>query len=65
MIDFYADNNEDIPQHIGFCHILPSNFKDSVGSLSMPITSVRQEPLGQITSMNTKIYENFDDESLK
>lgn len=48
MIDFYADTG-DIPQHIGFCHILPSNLKDSVGMLSVPITSVRQEPLGQIT----------------
>lgn len=49
-MDFYLDNNEDIPQHIGFCHILPSNLKESVGSITVPITSVKQEPLGQITS---------------
>ncbi|CAL8143733.1 unnamed protein product [Orchesella dallaii] len=48
MMDFYVDNNEDIPQHIGFCHILPSNLKESMSSLTVPITSVRQEPLGQI-----------------
>jgi hypothetical protein len=53
MIDFYADNNGDIPKHIGFCHILPSNLKDTVGSLTVSITSLRQEPIGQVTGNNS------------
>jgi len=48
MIDFYVETSADIPTHIGFCHILPSNMKDSLGSVTVPITSMKQEPLGQI-----------------
>ncbi|CAG7836348.1 unnamed protein product, partial [Allacma fusca] len=50
MIDFYMDNpNTDIPSHVGFCHILPLNFKQSIGTTAVPITNMRQEPIGQIT----------------
>jgi len=53
MIDFYADNSGDIPNHIGFCHIVPSNLKETVGSMTVPITSVKQEPIGQINGKLT------------
>lgn len=55
MIDFYADNNGDIPKHIGFCHILPSNLKEAIGNLSVPITSLRQEPIGQINGIYLRV----------
>ncbi|XP_021949195.1 glycerophosphocholine phosphodiesterase GPCPD1 isoform X2 [Folsomia candida] len=47
MIDFYVDGDGDIPKSIGFCHILPSNLK-AIGQMCVPITSLRQEPIGQI-----------------
>lgn len=62
MIDFYMingrqsinsttvelDSIDDIPLHIGFCHILPVNLKSSVGTIIQPITGMKQESIGQI-----------------
>lgn len=49
MIDFYMEvPTEPIPKHIGFCHILPGNIRDSIGTVVQPISSLRREPIGQI-----------------
>ncbi|GBL93344.1 Glycerophosphocholine phosphodiesterase GPCPD1 [Araneus ventricosus] len=54
MVDFYAhdtDNSNDsnIPEHIGFCYILPSNMRDTSGTCNMPISGKRQQPIGQLS----------------
>ena len=56
MIDFYMEkpNKEEIPTHIGFCHVLPVNIRESIGTIMQPISSMRQEPIGQIMSKALK-----------
>nr|XP_042899306.1 glycerophosphocholine phosphodiesterase GPCPD1 [Parasteatoda tepidariorum] len=48
MVDFYV-HETDIPEHIGFCYILPSNMRDTSGTCNMPISGKRQQPIGQLS----------------
>lgn len=48
MVDFYVHESE-IPEHIGFCYILPSNMRDTAGTCNMPISGKRQQPIGQLS----------------
>ncbi|GFY75003.1 glycerophosphocholine phosphodiesterase GPCPD1 [Trichonephila inaurata madagascariensis] len=48
MVDFYV-HDSDIPEHIGFCYILPSNMRDTSGTCNMPISGKRQQPIGQLS----------------
>lgn len=50
MVDFYVHESE-IPDHIGFCYILPSNLRDTSGTCNMPIAGKRQQPIGQLSGM--------------
>ena len=56
MVDLYsADGNgpDDVTaEHIGFCHILPNNLKQTSGTISMPINGTSQQPIGQLTGKN-------------
>lgn len=53
LIDFYTYSSRceasDPPYHIGFTCILPSVMKTSEGQVVVPITSVKHQPIGQIT----------------
>ncbi|GIY81252.1 hypothetical protein CDAR_430131 [Caerostris darwini] len=48
MVDFYV-HDSDVPEHIGFCYILPSNMRDTAGTCNMPISGKRQQPIGQLS----------------
>ncbi|KAI1305356.1 Glycerophosphocholine phosphodiesterase GPCPD1 [Halotydeus destructor] len=50
MIDFYVNDGQmPIPEHIGFCYVLPSNLVGTSGSCTMPITGKKHSPIGQIS----------------
>lgn len=53
VIDFYLYEPMtppgDIPKHIGFCYILPSVLHNTVGTSLIPITGLKQQPIGQLT----------------
>ncbi|XP_043204717.1 glycerophosphocholine phosphodiesterase GPCPD1-like [Amphibalanus amphitrite] len=51
MVDLYSAENTDgeSAEHIGFCHILPNNLKQTNGTVSMPINGTSQQPIGQLT----------------
>jgi hypothetical protein len=52
MVDFYVDDtslgSRPVPEHIGFCYILPSNLRGTSGSCTMPITGKKHLPIGQL-----------------
>merc|ERR1712179_858568 len=49
LFDFYVDQqNEDIPRYIGFTFVLPSNLKENFGVATLPITSQKHLPIGQL-----------------
>ncbi|RWS28839.1 glycerophosphocholine phosphodiesterase GPCPD1-like protein [Leptotrombidium deliense] len=53
MVDFYLHDVYRsplaIPEHIGFCYILPSNLPESWGTCTMPITGTKRQPIGQLS----------------
>ena len=52
MVDFYTDDTRTglpVPEHIGFCYILPSNLRGTSGSCTMPITGKKHLPIGQLS----------------
>jgi len=53
LVDIYAlpprSHEHDIPDHIGMCYIYPDNFKQTMGKLQTPITSMKFQPLGKLT----------------
>jgi len=52
MVDFYVDDSRSgfpVPEHIGFCYILPSNLRGTSGSCTMPITGKKHLPIGQLS----------------
>lgn len=50
LFDFYVEQpNEDIPRYIGFTFVLPSNLKENFGVATLPITSQKHLPIGQLT----------------
>jgi len=61
-MDFYAYSNRmvdgDPPYHVGFSYVLPVTMKQSLGQTVVPITSTRQQPIGQITGKPLQLAEN-------
>ncbi|KAF6215207.1 hypothetical protein GE061_009959 [Apolygus lucorum] len=54
MMDFYAypktsEKKDDPPYHAGFSYFLPNAMKNSEGQAVVPITSVRNRPIGEVT----------------
>lgn len=53
LVDYYVYSSRSFPgeppNHIGFSYILPSTLQSSVGMLTVPITSTRHRPIGQLT----------------
>ncbi|XP_012262192.2 glycerophosphocholine phosphodiesterase GPCPD1-like isoform X2 [Athalia rosae] len=53
LVDFYIYSSRSFPgeppNHIGFSYILPSTLQSSVGLLTVPITSRKHRPIGQLT----------------
>lgn len=51
LVDFYAHNssqNGDPPEHMGFCYVLQNNMTQSQGAATVPITSPKHLPIGQL-----------------
>ena len=38
------------PTHIGMCYVYPDNLRQTCGSLNYPITNMKFQPIGKITS---------------
>ncbi|XP_029040573.1 glycerophosphocholine phosphodiesterase GPCPD1-like isoform X1 [Osmia bicornis bicornis] len=53
LVDYYVYSSRcfpgEPPSHIGFSYILPSTLQASVGLLTVPITSTKHRPIGQLT----------------
>ncbi|KAG7170910.1 Glycerophosphocholine phosphodiesterase GPCPD1-like 1 [Homarus americanus] len=50
LLDFYIEgSSEEIPKHLGCSYILPSNLKENYGVATLPITSPKHIPVGQLT----------------
>nr|XP_050862729.1 glycerophosphocholine phosphodiesterase GPCPD1-like isoform X1 [Vespula vulgaris]XP_050862730.1 glycerophosphocholine phosphodiesterase GPCPD1-like isoform X1 [Vespula vulgaris] len=53
LVDYYVYSSKTFPgeppNHIGFSYILPSTLQSSVGILTVPITSTKHRPIGQLT----------------
>ncbi|XP_032674256.1 glycerophosphocholine phosphodiesterase GPCPD1-like isoform X2 [Odontomachus brunneus] len=53
LVDYYVYSSRcfpgEPPTHIGFSYILPSTLQSSVGLLTVPITSTKHRPIGQLT----------------
>ncbi|XP_011302442.1 glycerophosphocholine phosphodiesterase GPCPD1 isoform X2 [Fopius arisanus] len=54
LVDYYVYTSrvfpgDSPPTHIGFSYILPSTLQASVGMLTVPITSTKHRPIGQLT----------------
>ncbi|XP_035718049.1 glycerophosphocholine phosphodiesterase GPCPD1-like isoform X2 [Vespa mandarinia] len=53
LVDYYVYSSRTFPgeppNHIGFSYILPSTLQSSVGILTVPITSTKHRPIGQLT----------------
>ncbi|KMR00328.1 glycerophosphocholine phosphodiesterase gpcpd1-like protein [Lasius niger] len=53
LVDYYVYSSRcfqgEPPNHIGFSYILPSTLQPSVGLLTVPITSTKHRPIGQLT----------------
>lgn len=53
MVDFFLHEpslgEQGIPEHIGFCYILPSVFQNTTGICIAPITGLNHHPIGQMT----------------
>ncbi|XP_034945285.1 glycerophosphocholine phosphodiesterase GPCPD1-like isoform X2 [Chelonus insularis] len=54
LVDYYVYSSRSFPgdsppNHIGFSYILPSTLQSSVGILTIPITSTKHRPIGQLT----------------
>ncbi|XP_071557921.1 glycerophosphocholine phosphodiesterase GPCPD1 isoform X1 [Temnothorax nylanderi] len=53
LVDYYVYSSRcfpgEPPNHIGFSYILPGALQPSVGLLTVPITSTKHRPIGQLT----------------
>ena len=53
------------PDHIGMCYVYPDNLKLTAGTLNHPITSMKFQPIGKITSINlAEIFSRVNTSSL-
>ncbi|XP_023930021.1 glycerophosphocholine phosphodiesterase GPCPD1 [Lingula anatina] len=52
-LDFYVhEENQgpgDIPKHVGFAHILPNIFQETIGSKTVPLSGLKHKPIGQVS----------------
>ena len=52
-MDIYSrvggQSDQDDPDHVGMCYIYPDNLKQTLGTLSIPITSMKFQPIGKLT----------------
>ena len=49
MFDYYLEERPgEIPLFIGNSHVLPSNLQDNFGTATLPITSSKHLPIGQL-----------------
>jgi len=53
LVDIYSrvegQSDEDPPDHVGMCYIYPDNLKHTIGTISIPITSMKFQPIGKLT----------------
>ncbi|XP_063853803.1 glycerophosphocholine phosphodiesterase GPCPD1-like isoform X3 [Scylla paramamosain] len=49
LCDFYVEEGDEIPKYLGCSYILPSNLKENYGVATLPITSPKHAPVGQLT----------------
>ncbi|KAK7019207.1 Glycerophosphocholine phosphodiesterase gpcpd1 [Halocaridina rubra] len=57
LCDFYVeDGGDEIPQYLGCSYVLPSNMKENFGVISLPITSRKHIPVGQLTVHYMVVY---------
>ncbi|KAK8741750.1 hypothetical protein OTU49_002377 [Cherax quadricarinatus] len=57
LCDFYIeDSREEIPCYLGCSYILPSNMKENYGVATLPITSPKHIPVGQLTVHYMVVY---------
>ncbi|XP_050702343.1 glycerophosphocholine phosphodiesterase GPCPD1-like, partial [Eriocheir sinensis] len=56
LCDFYVDEGEDTPRYLGCSYILPSNLKENYGVATLPITSPKHAPIGQLTVHYMVVY---------
>ena len=59
MIDYYIEERpEDIPFYIGCSYVLPSNLVDNFGVVTLPITSPKHLPIGQLKGVFCKFFQD-------
>ena len=53
LVDLYSADGGGLDvgsaEHIGFCHILPDNLRQTTGTVTLPISGTGQQPIGQLT----------------
>ena len=62
LVDIYSrprSEGSDEAEHIGMCYIYPDSIKQTRGSTSVPITSMKFQPIGTLTSEYEEDYENL------
>ena len=62
LVDIYSrprGEGSDEAEHIGMCYIYPDSIKQTRGSTSVPITSMKFQPIGTLTSKYEEDYENL------
>ena len=60
LVDIYSrprSEGSDEAEHIGMCYIYPDSIKQTRGSTSVPITSMKFQPIGTLTSEYEEDYE--------
>lgn len=57
LCDFYLEETRDeFPEYLGCTYILPSNLKENFGVVTLPITSAKHFPVGQLTVHYMVVY---------
>lgn len=56
LCDFYVEEGDEIPKYLGCSYILPSNLKENYGVATLPITSPKHAPVGQLTVHYMVVY---------
>ncbi|XP_071519746.1 glycerophosphocholine phosphodiesterase GPCPD1-like isoform X1 [Panulirus ornatus] len=57
LCDFYIEESgEEIPRYLGCSYVLPSNMKENYGVATLPITSPKHIPVGQLTVHYMVVY---------
>ena len=68
LVDIYSrcpgQDESAPPDHIGMCYIYPDNLKQTIGSLSSPITSMKFQPIGKLTGRILLLQNIFQEQNL-